>query len=93
MSSRFRRSSTRRSASALESGAVWTALKAASTAAAASWIYAGGPHHTVFSQALPNEPIEDLAEMLAVECVRIDGRTQLSDTKNQLRWNQAYYRA
>ena len=42
--------------------------------AAAAWIYAGGPHHTVFSQALTSEPLEDLAEMVGIECLRIDCR-------------------
>jgi len=72
--------------------AFWTPRPDLKTAAAA-WIYAGGPHHTVFSQALTSEPIEDLAEMVGVECLRIDGQTQLREIKNQLRWNQAYYGA
>ncbi len=61
--------------------------------AAACWIYAGGPHHTVLSQAVATEQIEDLAEMLGVECVKIDGRSATSETKNQLRWNEAYFMA
>ena len=61
--------------------------------AAAAWIYAGGPHHTVFSQALTSEPIEDLAEMLGIECLRIDGETRLADFENQFRWNQAAFSA
>jgi L-arabinose isomerase len=61
--------------------------------AAAAWIYAGGPHHSVFSQALTSEHIEDLAEMLGVECLRIDQHTRVGDIKNQLRWNQTFYSA
>jgi len=72
--------------------AFWTPRPDLKTAAAA-WIYAGGPHHTVFSQALSSEPIEDFAEMVEVECLRIDGQTQISEIKNQLRWNQAFYGA
>ena len=72
--------------------AFWTPRPDLKTAAAA-WIYAGGPHHTVFSQALTSEPIEDFAEMVEVECLRIDGQTQISEIKNQLRWNQAFYGA
>ena len=53
--------------------AFWTPRPDLKTAAAA-WIYAGGPHHTVFSQALTSEPIEDFAEMVGVECLRIDQR-------------------
>jgi len=59
--------------------------------AAAAWIYAGGPHHTVFSQSLSSEPIEDFAEMAGLECLLIDQHTQLRDIKNQLRWNQSFY--
>jgi L-arabinose isomerase len=70
----------------------WTPRPNLKTAAAA-WIYAGGPHHMVLSQALTSENIEDFAEMVGVECLRIDGETRLSDIKNQLRWNEAYYGA
>lgn len=70
---------------------VWTPRPDLKTAAAA-WIYAGGPHHTVLSQSLGSEHIEDFAEMAGVECVRIDGRTQIEEIKNHLRWNQAFYR-
>ena len=59
--------------------------------AAAAWIYAGGPHHTVLSQAVTSEQIEDFAEILGVECLKIDGKSQVGDIKNQLRWNDAYY--
>ena len=59
--------------------------------AAAAWIYAGGPHHTVLSQAVTTEQIEDFAEILGIECLKIDARSQVGDIKNQLRWNEAYY--
>ena len=72
--------------------AFWTPRPDLKTAAAA-WIYAGGPHHMVFSQALTCEPIEDFAEMVGVECLRIDGQTRLGEIKNQLRWNEAFYGA
>jgi L-arabinose isomerase len=70
--------------------AFWTPRPDLKTAAAA-WIYAGGPHHTVYSQALTSEPIEDFAEMAGIECILIDQQSQLRDIKNQLRWNQAFY--
>lgn len=60
-------------------------------AAAAAWIYAGGPHHTVFSQALTSEPFEDLAEMAGIECLRIDAETRVGDFKDRLRWNEAAF--
>jgi L-arabinose isomerase len=59
--------------------------------AAASWIYAGGPHHMVLTQALTCEHIEDFAEMVGIECLRIDGQTRISEIRNHLRWNEAFY--
>ena len=44
---------------------------------AAAWIYAGGAHHTVFSQALNAEHIYDFSEMAGVEYVQIDESTDL----------------
>jgi L-arabinose isomerase len=70
--------------------AFWTPRPDLKTAAAA-WIYAGGPHHFAFSQALTGEHIDDFAEMVGVECLRIDGQTRISDFKDRLRWNQAFY--
>ena len=54
--------------------------------AAAAWIYAGGPHHTVFSQAATSEQIEDFAEMVGIECLFIDNQTRLREFKHQLHW-------
>ena len=59
--------------------------------AAAAWIYAGGPHHTVLSQAVTSEQIEDFAEILGIECLKIDAESRVGDIKNELRWNEAYY--
>jgi L-arabinose isomerase len=70
--------------------AFWTPLPNLETSAA-SWIYAGGPHHMVLSQALTSEHLLDFAEMFGVECVLIDNQTRVSDIKNELRWNQAYF--
>jgi L-arabinose isomerase len=55
--------------------------------AATAWIYAGGAHHTAFSQAIDAEYVEDFAEMLGIECVVIDSRTDLRAFKKELRWN------
>ena len=70
--------------------AFWTPRPDLKTAAAA-WIHAGGPHHTVFSQSLTSEHIQDFAEMVGVECLRIDQQTRPEDFKNELRWNQAFF--
>lgn len=56
---------------------------------ASAWIYAGGAHHTVFSQALSAEHLYDFSEMAGVEYVQIDKTTDLRQFKNELRWNDA----
>ena len=59
--------------------------------AAAAWIYAGGAHHTGFSQAVTARHIEDYADMAGIEYVLIDDHTDLSAFKKELRWNEVYY--
>ena len=59
--------------------------------AASTWITAGGAHHTSFSQALTLDHIRDLAEMLGVECLVIDGDTDIHSFKKELRSNEVYY--
>ncbi|RIK72642.1 MAG: L-arabinose isomerase [Planctomycetota bacterium] len=56
---------------------------------AAAWIYAGGSHHPVFSQALRAEHFEDLADMWGIELAVIDADTRLRRFKQVLRWNDA----
>ncbi|MCC6565000.1 MAG: L-arabinose isomerase [Chloroflexi bacterium] len=58
---------------------------------AAAWIYAGGAHHTVFSQSLTAEYMADFAEIAGIEFVRIDSSTTLHAFKNELRWNEMYF--
>ncbi len=70
--------------------ALWTPQPDLKTGAAA-WIYAGGAHHTAFSQALSPEYIEDFTSMAGIEYVQIDSNTRLSDFRNELRWNEMYY--
>jgi L-arabinose isomerase len=59
--------------------------------AAAAWILSGGAHHTGFSQAVTTQHLEDFAEMAGLEFLRIDGRTDLSEFKKELRWNEVYF--
>jgi len=58
---------------------------------AAAWIYAGGAHHTAFSQAVDAEYIEDFAEMAGIEYVHIGKDTCITDFKKELKWNEMYY--
>jgi len=60
--------------------------------AATSWILAGGAHHTCFSQALTTECIEDFSDMAGLELLKIDDQTSVSQIKNELRWNEAFYK-
>ena len=53
--------------------------------AAAAWIYAGGAHHTGFSQALTTEHLEDFAEIAGIELIVIDADTRLRELRRQLR--------
>ena len=53
--------------------------------AAAAWIYAGGAHHTGFSQALTTEHMEDFAEIVGIELIVIDAETRLRELRRQLR--------
>jgi L-arabinose isomerase len=64
--------------------AVWLP-KPSLKVAAAAWIYAGGAHHTGFSQALTMEHMEDFAEIAGVELVVIDAETKLRELRRQLR--------
>ena len=70
--------------------AVWQPRPDLSTAAEA-WLAAGGPHHTVFSQALRLDTFADLADMAEIELVSIDADTDARQFQRELRWNQAYY--
>jgi L-arabinose isomerase len=62
------------------------------TTAAEGWLLAGGPHHTVLSAAVGVEALADLAEMARTELVLIDAGTTIRRLRDELRWNQAYYR-
>ena len=58
----------------------------------AAWILAGGAHHTCYSQNLSSEHLEDFAEMAGIEYLLIGKETQLYQFKNELRWNEAFYK-
>ena len=58
----------------------------------AAWIYAGGAHHTGYSQNLTREHMEDFASFAGIEYVVIGKGTDLYQFKNELRWNEAYYK-
>jgi L-arabinose isomerase len=70
--------------------AVWVPRPGLATAAE-SWLLAGGPHHTCFTQALTIEAVEDLAEIAGVELVTIGSDTTASGFRRELHWNEAYH--
>lgn len=59
--------------------------------AATAWILAGGAHHTVYSQALSTEFMEDFADIAGIELLVIDGDTRIRDFKDKLNANEVYY--
>jgi L-arabinose isomerase len=71
--------------------AVWRPAPDLGTSAEA-WLTAGGPHHTVLSQAVGAEELHDLAEMTQTELLLIDAGTTTREFTREVRWNQAYYR-
>jgi L-arabinose isomerase len=71
--------------------AVWEPKPSLATSAE-SWITAGGPHHTVLTQAVGTETLRDFANLLGVELLVIDQDTTPHDFADRIRWNQAYYR-
>ncbi len=70
--------------------AVWSAKPTLQTACA-GWIYAGGAHHTAFSQAVTTEMLRDLASMANIELSVIDGSTEINQFRQDLRWGEVYY--
>jgi L-arabinose isomerase len=61
-------------------------------AGCAAWLYAGGAHHTVYSQNLTTEHWENFAEIFDVELVVIDAKTELRQLKRELRWNEQVFK-
>ncbi|MDQ1292365.1 MAG: L-arabinose isomerase [Actinomycetota bacterium] len=71
--------------------AVWKPRPDLSTSTE-SWLTAGGPHHTVLTQALDTETLRDLAAMLRTELALIDDTTTTESFTDRLHWNAAYHR-
>lgn len=70
---------------------LWRPLPDLKTACAA-WIYAGGAHHTCYSQNLSMEHLEDFAGMAGLELIRINKNTDIYNLRNELKWNEAFNR-
>ena len=59
---------------------------------ATAWIYAGGAHHTAFSYDLTAEQMGDWAACMGIEAVYIDKDTNIRQFRNELKWNDMYYK-
>jgi L-arabinose isomerase len=70
--------------------AVWSCRPNFKTACAA-WIYAGGAHHTGFSEAVKTEHLRDFAEIANIELAVIDSDTKLEPFRESLRNAEVYY--
>ncbi len=70
--------------------AMWKPLPDFKTACA-GWIYSGGAHHAVFSQALTTEHLRDFATIAGIELVTLDADTKIDQLKQELRWSEMYY--
>ena len=61
------------------------------TTSAESWLLAGGPHHTAYSQAVGLDVIGDFAEMVGVELLAIGAKTDADQFHRELQWSNAYW--
>ncbi|HPT82537.1 MAG TPA: L-arabinose isomerase [Limnochordia bacterium] len=59
--------------------------------AAEAWILAGGAHHSVFTQALGSQYVEDYCEIAGIEYVLINEETEIRQLKQELRLGEIYY--
>ncbi|MFA7636964.1 MAG: L-arabinose isomerase [Monoglobales bacterium] len=72
-------------------GVMWKPLPNLQTSAE-GWILAGGAHHTVMSYALSAENMRDFAEMTDIEFVHIGEKTDITELKKELLWNDIAYK-
>jgi L-arabinose isomerase len=71
--------------------AVWKPQPSLETSAEA-WMLAGGSHHTVLTNSVSAETIEDFARIAKVELVSIDKDTEMRAFRKELQWSAAYHR-
>ena len=57
----------------------------------AAWIFAGGAHHTCFSQNLTSNTWKILQKWQELKLFLLIKETNLYELKNELRWNEIYY--
>jgi len=70
---------------------LWKPLPDMKTGCAA-WIYAGGAHHTAYSQNLTTAHLLDFANIAGIEYVNIGADTNINQFRNELHWNEVFYK-
>jgi L-arabinose isomerase len=70
---------------------LWKPLPDMATGCSA-WIIAGGAHHTCYSQNLTAGHMRDFADIAGIEYALIGKNTDLWQFRNELRWNELFYR-
>lgn len=70
---------------------LWKPLPDMKTGCAA-WIYAGGAHHTAYSQNLSTAHLLDFANIAGIEYVNIGADTSINQFRNELHWNETFYK-
>ncbi|MCH7400606.1 L-arabinose isomerase [Belliella kenyensis] len=58
----------------------------------AGWIYAGGAHHTCFSQSLTSEHLTDFAKIAGIENIIIDKDINLRQLQNEIKWSDTFHK-
>lgn len=71
--------------------AVWEP-KPSLAESAEAWMLAGGSHHTVLTNSVSTETLEDFARIAKTELVLIDDQTDLRSFRKELAVSSAYYR-
>jgi len=59
--------------------------------AAEAWIYAGGAHHTVLSTAVSAEQLSDFCDIIGIEMLLIDEKTDINEFKYKLKISDAIW--
>lgn len=57
-----------------------------------SWVYAGGAHHTVFSNAVTTDQLYEFANIVNIECIVIDQNTNVNQLRNELKLSEALWK-
>ncbi len=70
---------------------LWKPLPNMNTGCTA-WILAGGAHHTVYSQNLGIEVLQDFASIAGIELMHIGKHTTIPEFRSQLKWNESAYK-